>query len=347
MPRHLLTVATVLTVAISLQAQDQPTQRFTIPALVREMSPGVVHIAALNASGKSTGFGSGFVIESSGTIITAYHVIRGAAGAMVKTADGEIYDRIDVVQYDLRRDIVVLKIKPFRPLKALRLANDDELVVGEDAAAIGNPQGLEATVSGGIISGYRQAEGYRLVQTTVPISPGSSGGPLFNLNGGVVGMVTSYVDNAQGQNLNFAVPIVYIRTLLNSEAQAAPLPEFTKRVAASPPSGLQPSASVDTSSAGWMVAHAHRNFSMTCSGTLSVNKGRVIFASDNPDHSWDVSATNIAEAKMNASVGRSLSAFHIRLRSGTNQDFVYVDGKGSAQNPGPIIDAIAAAMRGL
>ena len=231
--RHLLvTTALVSTAVVCIAAQSQP--KFSIPALVKEMAPGVVHIAVLNTAGKATGYGSGFVVDPGGTIVTAYHVIRGAAGAMIKTADGEIYDRVDVVQYDLRRDVVVLKIQPFRPLKALQLASDDEVVIGEDAAAIGNPQGLEASVSAGIISGFRQAEGFRLIQTTAPVGAGSSGGPLFNMAGSVVGMVTAAVDNAVAQNLNFAVPVVYIRTLLRSEAQPVPVPDFIKRVAASP-----------------------------------------------------------------------------------------------------------------
>jgi hypothetical protein len=179
--RYILSTFPVFVSLFVVASAQEAPQKFSIPALVKEMSPGVVHVAVVNSAGKPTAYGSGFVIEPAGTIVTAYHVIRGATAAMVKTSDGEIYDRVDVAQYDLRRDVAILRIQPYRQLKALRLANEDEVVVGEDAAAIGNPQGLEATVSAGIVSGYRQAEGYRLVQTTVPVSPGSSGGPLFNM----------------------------------------------------------------------------------------------------------------------------------------------------------------------
>ena len=310
------------------------------------MSPGVVHISSLNAAGKPERLGSGFVIDPAGTIVTAYHVIRGATGAMVKTSDGEIYDRIDVVQYDLRRDIAVLKIQPFRQLKALRLASDDDVLVGDEAAAIGNPQGLEATVSAGIISGHRQVEGFRLVQTTVPVSPGSSGGPLFNMAGEVVGIVAGGVDNARGQNLNFAVPVVYIRTLLKAETTPIPLSDFTKRVATSPQAAFGPSVTEHTTSDSWTVLHAHRNFEDACTGTITVSSGRIVFTSGVPGHGFDEPATSITEVKLNSVLGASMRAFHVNFIGGVNHNFVHVDENRTPRAPGHIIYAINMTRRG-
>ncbi len=88
--------------------------------------------------------------------------------------------------------------------------------------AIGNPAGLEGTVSRGIVSGVRKAEGIKFIQITAPISPGSSGGPVFNLNGKVIGVATAYLD--AGQNLNFSMPINYLRSLKTVQKKLASLP---------------------------------------------------------------------------------------------------------------------------
>src|SRR5713101_898092 len=151
-------VAAVLVCALvpALQAQT-PSHRYTVPELVREMAPAVVHVAALDARGRSLRVGSGGVLTADGRIVTSFHIIDGAAAVQIKTRDGEIYDKVDVVDYDIRRDIVVLKIRPFRPLSTLTIASDDDLVIGDDVAAIGNPEGLEASVPAGIVSGRRQA----------------------------------------------------------------------------------------------------------------------------------------------------------------------------------------------
>ena len=344
--RKFLAIGVVAVAVVSVSAREtQAPPKFSIPALVKEMSPGVVHIAVLNQSGKTTGYGSGFVVNSSGTIVTAYHVIKGAGGAMVKTADGEIYDKVDVVQYDLRRDIAVLKIQPFRMLKALRLADEDELAIGEDTAAIGNPQGLEASVSAGIISGYRQAEGFRMIQTTAPISPGSSGGPLFDMAGGVIGMVTSAVDNTKAQNLNFAIPVVYIRTLLATETQPTPLGDFTKRVASSPLAALRLTGA-PTSVDEWTVRHAHGSFEDGCEGTLVLANGRLMFNSNVSSHSFDQPVSAVADVAQNAAVGKSWYAFHVRFADNVIYNFAVVDDNHRPQPPGSLIYRITAAKRG-
>ncbi len=93
--------------------------------------------------------------------------------------------------------------------------------------AIGNPAGLEGTVSKGIISGIRKAGEMKLIQITAPISPGSSGGPVFNLSGKVIGIATAYLD--LGQNLNFAMPVNYLKTLRQANLKLSSLPKTQKR----------------------------------------------------------------------------------------------------------------------
>ena len=190
---RMLTIVSAILCALPaiISSQEPANKRLSVPELVKVVSAGIVHIGTMDINGKALGQGSGFVAKPDGTIVTSFHVIEAARAIVVKTSDGEIYDRVEVLDYDRRRDIVVLKIRPFRPLSALQIATDDDLVVGEEAAVVGNPQGLDSTVSTGIVSGYRQAEGFQLIQITAPISPGSSGSPLFNMRGKVVGVATA------------------------------------------------------------------------------------------------------------------------------------------------------------
>jgi S1-C subfamily serine protease len=137
-------------------------------------------------------------------------VIDGASSASVTLANGDIYDDVTVLDSDKRRDLVLLKIKALNvPISPL--GDSDTLEVGQHVIAIGNPEGLARSVSDGIISAFRQAEGFRVIQTTAPISHGSSGGPLLSDNGQVLGITYAALD---GQNLNLAVPINYVKPML-------------------------------------------------------------------------------------------------------------------------------------
>ena len=118
-----------------------------------------------------------------------------------------------VLASDKARDIAVIKAHG-QNFRTLPLGNSDRVQVGEDVVAIGNPLSLESTVSNGIVSGIRtvEEEGGKFLQVTAPISPGSSGGPLFNMAGEVVGITTMYLKG--GENLNFAIPINDAKRLL-------------------------------------------------------------------------------------------------------------------------------------
>ncbi len=124
---------------------------------------------------------------------------------------------------DKIRDLAIIKIHG-KTFPALTLGNSDQIQVGEEVVAIGNPLGLELTVSNGILSGVRQTkEEGTFLQTTAPISHGSSGGPLFNMSGEVIGINTLYLEG--GENLNFAIPVNDAkRLLLNQSAKLQALP---------------------------------------------------------------------------------------------------------------------------
>jgi serine protease Do len=153
--------------------------------------------------------GSGFIINSEGYIITNDHVVRDAESIKVKLSNEKVYDG-KVVGSDQKTDIAVIKINAGEPLKAAVLGDSDKLQVGQWAIAIGNPFGLDRTVTVGVISATGRAnmgiETYEdFIQTDASINPGNSGGPLLNVYGEVIGINTAIV--AAGQGIGFAIPV--------------------------------------------------------------------------------------------------------------------------------------------
>ncbi len=159
--------------------------------------------------------GSGFVIDKEGYILTNHHVIEKAEEITVKLSDKKIYDA-QVVGQDPKTDLALIKIKADGDLPVARLGDSEKLEVGEWVIAIGNPFGLEQTVTAGIISAKGRVIGAGpyddFLQTDASINPGNSGGPLFNLKGEVVGINTAIV--ARGQGIGFAIPINMAKRLL-------------------------------------------------------------------------------------------------------------------------------------
>jgi hypothetical protein len=172
-------------------------------------------------------------------------VIQGATNVEVMLANGDVYDDVAVVDVDERRDLVLLKIKAFG-LTPAALGDSGATQVGASVVLVGSPQGLNLTVSEGVISSLRDSgSGYQLLQTSAPASPGSSGGGMFNEYGELIGIVTSQIP--EGQNLNFAVPINYVRGLLATEATMT-LAELADRVSggdASALSGVEAESTTD------------------------------------------------------------------------------------------------------
>lgn len=161
--------------------------------------------------------GSGFIIGSNGIILTNAHVVAGAKKIMVKLGDKrELEAR--VIGEDAPTDVAILKIDVKDSLPTIRLGDSDNLEVGEWVMAVGTPFGLDNSVSSGIVSGKGRhiGESYdRLIQTDAPLNPGSSGGPLINLNGQVVGINKAIVSETGGSiGISFATPINLIKEIL-------------------------------------------------------------------------------------------------------------------------------------
>ena len=173
--------------------------------------------------------GSGFIVREDGWIVTNAHVIKNTKNISVKLRNNKVYPRAQVLYYDLNRDIALIKINA-EHLKSIKLGNSNKAHIGQRVVTIGNPLGLESTVSDGLVSAIRTDEqGDSLLQVSVPLSNGSSGGPLFNLKGEVIGVVAASLQ--KGQSLNFAVPINVVKPRLRRfialEEEPKPEPAVT------------------------------------------------------------------------------------------------------------------------
>lgn len=157
--------------------------------------------------------GSGFYVRPN-IVATNYHVIEGARSGIVRNpSDGEEARVDQVLVYDKSWDVALLSVAPgLASYDILPLGRLNDVVVGDPAFVMGSPRGLEATFSQGIVSSLRDAPPYRILQLTTPISPGSSGGPVMNEFGQVIGIATATI--TEGQNLNFAMPVAVLHDLL-------------------------------------------------------------------------------------------------------------------------------------
>lgn len=161
---------------------------------------------------KQEGLGSGFIVDEDGYILTNNHVIQGVDRILVKLMDSEKKYEAKVIGTDPRTDLALIKIDAGRKLPTVILGDSDTIEIGEWAIAIGNPMGLEETVTVGVISakgrnvlGTSPYEDF--IQTDAAINPGNSGGPLVNIKGEVIGINTAIIAPYMAQNIGFAIPI--------------------------------------------------------------------------------------------------------------------------------------------
>lgn len=212
----------------------QPEKEKTPAEIARAAFPSVVLIATQDARGQPLSLGSGFFVEKN-VIATNFHVIEDAAAGYAKIIGRPTKLKIEgVVGLDAAHDLALLQVSApaattsapnafsdlIPPAPSLATAPQNSLSVGDPVYAIGNPRGLEGTFSQGIISSVREFGSDRLLQITAPLSPGSSGGPVLDRNGAVIGVSVASITN--GQNLNFAVPADYVRQLASKKTELRP-----------------------------------------------------------------------------------------------------------------------------
>ena len=224
--------------------------------IIERISPSAVLILAGNGDGQVAGLGSGVILRPDGVILTANHVIKGMRELQIRLKNGEVYDQVELIAADERRDVAALRI-PAMGLPVLPMGNSSSIPVGAPVFAMSNGAGLPWTASSGILSATRMADevpgagnGYRLLQFTAPMSPGSSGGVFVDAEARILGIIIGSF--SIGQNVNFAVPVENVAGLGNGSggtkfesgarlqlpgapaAFAAPSPSNPPKMAAAP-----------------------------------------------------------------------------------------------------------------
>ena len=224
--------------------------RYTVADVVDKIAPAVVTIKAVEDAAEKTAnsnpfskqskqkaleniyksnqktfqIGSGVIVDASGLIITNHHVIEGADKVSVTTVDNKFYDA-KVMGFDEKSDLALLKLNSDKKdFKSVKLADSNKVRIGEFVIAIGNPYGLDGSVSTGIISARNRNIGTNIyddfLQTDASINPGNSGGPLFNLDGEVIGINTAIFSKTGGSNgIGFAIPANTVELIIKQLAE--------------------------------------------------------------------------------------------------------------------------------
>ncbi|MET0595543.1 MAG: trypsin-like peptidase domain-containing protein, partial [Polyangiaceae bacterium] len=207
------------------RSEPAPSALRTPAQIAARSTPSVVSVRTEQS------LGTGFIVSPDGLIATNLHVIAGNADITVTLADHREFQVVEIWNGDRQRDLVIMRIQA-KKLPVIPLGNSDEIHPGDAIVAIGHPLGLEDTVSNGIVGAVRKLDkSLTVLQITAPIAPGSSGGPLFNDHGEVIGVATAIM--LGGQNINFGVPVSYLKELLKKPA-AVSLETFAAATAERP-----------------------------------------------------------------------------------------------------------------
>jgi len=213
-----------LTLAVAAKAAEHARQ------IASATFPSVVLLVMEDERGQPVSLGSGFFVKDK-VIASNFHVVEKASRGYAKLVGQKAkYNIAGVVGLDTKRDLVLLSVED-ATAPVLKLGDGAKLAVGDTIFAVGNPQGLEGTFSQGIVSGIRKFDTDSLLQITAPISPGSSGGPVVDSEGRVIGVAVATFKG--GQNLNFAIPAKYVDELLQKAGKPEPLSDGTRKTSKS------------------------------------------------------------------------------------------------------------------
>ena len=229
-------IATALALAVLTagcgRSTAQPPPAMPAATAPRAMTPAEIAARGLPSivtvrTGQS--LGTGFVVRADGWIATNLHVVIGGPRVKVTLRDGRELEVVEMLAASPDHDLALVRIEA-TGLPTLALGDSDAMRPGDPVVAIGNPMGLEDTVSNGLLSARRKVgkSGFEVLQVSAPIAPGSSGGPIFNDHGEVIGIATAVVESGRAnreqvplQNLAFGVPIRYLAPMI---ADPAPMP---------------------------------------------------------------------------------------------------------------------------
>jgi serine protease Do len=182
----------------------------SISHLADQYKRSVVAVIALNRENGIIRTGSGFFVDRQGVIATSYHVLEGAAKAVIRTGDGREAEVLDILKDDPGCDLLMAKTS-LGKTSPIPFGDSSRIVLGEEVLIIGYSSGWEGTLSAGRFLGSKKAANLELLQISAPLVAGCSGAPVLNRKGEVLGVATAFADVSK--ELNFAVPVQYLRTL--------------------------------------------------------------------------------------------------------------------------------------
>lgn len=235
-----------------------------VAAIVEDALPKVVRIQG------DRSVGAGFLIDNAGTVVTNFHVIDGQTKLQVVFNDKSEGKNIAVYAADATLDLALLRVEG-APRGHLDLASPKSVRVGAPVVVIGHPLGLDSTVSDGLVSGLRRGAERELIQMSAPVSTGSSGGPVLNAKGKVIGVSTLIL--SEGQNLNFAVSVRELSKLYRARKAPVAWQQFVK--AQIPRDRFRPTAETEGCSEAQLVDTAARIARAIDVGAPLYNEGRV------------------------------------------------------------------------
>lgn len=195
--------------------EELPLASTNFTDLVAKAEKCVFVVYNQDQSGNTRGLGTGFFINADGVAMSNYHVFENGSAWFIKTSDNRQFTVDEVIEYNKELDYIVFKVSSrSRNFPHLNLAASSPLK-GTDIFVIGNPRGLEVTLTKGIVSAIREYQGYEdaLVQIDAAISPGSSGSPVMNMEGKVIGMATMQLQDCE--NCNFAINAKVLQSLID------------------------------------------------------------------------------------------------------------------------------------
>ena len=218
-------------------AQDETqTPSSSTETLFERVNGSVCTIAATDQGRNLLRRGSGFILKDSRLLVTNAHVLAGFEKAEVKCGD-QTANVEKITNYDGEVDLVLAETGPL-DVEGLELSTSSEIRPGTQVYAIGSPYGLEGTITPGLTSAYRELEGKTYIQISTPISPGSSGGPVIDDHGMVIGVSVAALEVAQ--NINFAIPAAAVKELPSVDLQLADLPSRGRQAQPQPQEEFEP-----------------------------------------------------------------------------------------------------------
>jgi hypothetical protein len=211
----------IVTVLLVLILKGAAFGRMSISQIADLYAPSVVTILAFDKDEKALTSGSGFFISMEGDIATSHHVLEGSARAVIRTPEGRKGEITGIIKDDPDLDLLIATTS-LRPAAPLPLGDSDRICEGEPVLNIGSSEGMPGVLSAGRVNRMRWVGGLKILQITAPILPGGSGGPVFALSGRVIGIATAFLD--LGPDLNFAMPVNYLKALPPARSSLGGLP---------------------------------------------------------------------------------------------------------------------------